>query len=108
MLPQKRTSLADLLLSIWSVSWFGIIGGFLYVGVSQIKFDLSRSAVSRPSLALLVAVPLSWICFFIADSRAKERTPKVVKRFTVAGTVLAAFTMLAIWFFLTVERNLPR
>src|ERR1700739_4780259 len=99
MLPQKRTSLAALLLFIWWVSWFGIIGGFLYVGVSQVRFELSRGAVSRPSLALLVAIPLLWICFFIADSNTNERTPKVVKLLTIAGTLLAAFSVLGIWFF---------
>ena len=98
MLPQKRT-LANLFLSVWWVCWFGIIGGFLCVAVPQVKFELSRGAVSRPSIAILVAVPLSWICFFIADSKAKERTPKVVKLLTVAGTLLAAFTVLGIWFF---------
>jgi len=99
MLPQKRTSLADLLLSVWWVSWFGIIGGFLYVGVSELKIEVSRGSVSRPSLALLVAVPLFWICFFIADSKAHKRTPKVVKLLTVAGTSLATFTLIGIWFF---------
>jgi RsiW-degrading membrane proteinase PrsW (M82 family) len=99
MLPQKRTSLADLLLSIWWVRWFGIIGGFLYVGVSQVRFEFSRCAVSRPSLALIVAVPLLWICFFIADFKANERTHKVVKLLTIAGTLLAAFSVLGICFF---------
>ena len=98
MLPRKRTS-ADLLLSIWWVSWFGIIGGFLFIGVSEARFELSRGAVSRPSVGLLVAVPLAWICFFIADSKAKERTPKVVKLLTAAGSSLAAFTLLGISFF---------
>jgi hypothetical protein len=100
MLPQKRTSLVDLLLSVWWVSWLGIIGGFLCVGISEVKIEFSRGAVSRPSLALLVAVPLSWICSFIADSKANERTPKIVKLLTVAGTSPAAFTLIGIWFFI--------
>jgi hypothetical protein len=83
MLP-PRTSLMDLLLSLWWVSWLGIIGGFLCVGVSEVKIEFSRGAVSRPSLAFLVTVPLSWIFFFVADSKAKERTPKVVKLLTAA------------------------
>jgi hypothetical protein len=95
MLPQTRT-----LLSVWWVSWLGIIGGFLYVGVSEVKIEFSSGAVSRPSLALLVAVPLSWICFFVADSKVNERTPKVVKLLTAAGSSLAAFTVLGIWFFI--------
>jgi hypothetical protein len=99
MLPQMRTSLVDLLLSVWWVSWLGIIGGFLYVGVSEVRNEFTRGAISRPSLAFLVIVPLSWICFFIADSKANERTPKVVKLLTLAGTLLAAFTVLGIWFF---------
>jgi len=86
-------------LSVWWVSWFGIIGGFLYVGISEVKIEFSGGAVSRLSLALLVGVPLSWICFFITDSRSNERTPKVVKLLTVAGTSLAAFTLIGIWFF---------
>jgi hypothetical protein len=44
----------DLLLSLWWVSWLGIIGGFLCVGVSEVKIEFSRGAVSRPSLAFLV------------------------------------------------------
>lgn len=99
MLPQRRTSVVELLLSVWWVSWLGIIGGFLYVGVSEVKIEFSRGAASRPSLAILVAVPLSWICFFIADFKANERTPKVIKLLTVTGTLLAAFTVLGIWFF---------
>ena len=98
MLPQRRASLVDSLLSVWWISWLGIIGGFLCVGVSEVKFEFSSGAVSRSSLALLVVVPLSWICFFIADSKAHERTPKVVKQLTVAGTLLAAITVLGIWF----------
>ena len=96
----------DLLLSVWWVSWFGIIGGFLYVGVSEVKIEFSRGAVSRASLALLMAVPLSWIFFFIADSKVNERTPKVVKLLTVAGTLLAAFTVLGIWFFVANARGI--
>ena len=87
------------MLSLWWVSWFGIIGGFLCVGVSEVKFEFSSGAVSQTSLALLVAVPLSWICFFVADSQANERTPKVVKMLTFGGTLLAAVTVLGIWFF---------
>jgi hypothetical protein len=98
MIPPRKP-IMDLLLSVWWVSWLGIIGGFLCVGVSELKIEFSTGAVSQLSLALLVAVPLSWICFFVADSRANERTPKVVKLLTAAGSSLAAFTMLGIWFF---------
>ena len=99
MLLQKRTFFVDLLLSAWWVSWFGFIGGFLYVGVSELAIEFSRGAVSLTALSLLVVVPLSWLCFFIADSRAKERTPKVITALTIAGTSLAACTLFGIWFF---------
>jgi hypothetical protein len=82
------TPVVDLLLGLWWVSWFGIIGGFLCVGVSEVKLELSSGAVSRLSLAFLVAVPLSWICFSVADSKVNERTPKVVNLLTAAGSLL--------------------
>ena len=99
MLQETRTSVVDLLLSVWWVSWLGIIGGFLYAGVSEVKIQFSRGAVSRLSLALLVAVPLSWICFFVAEQKVNKGTPKVVKLLTAVGSSLAAFTLLGIWFF---------
>lgn len=102
MLPQKRRSVADLLLSIWWVSWLGIIVGFLVVGSLEVKIEFSRGAVSERSLALLLAIPLTWIFFFIADSKAVERTPRVARLLTVAGTLVAAFTVLGIWFFVAI------
>src|SRR5262249_30340685 len=99
LLPQRRTVLLDLLLSVWWVSWFGIIAGFLFVGILEVKIEFSRGAVSRASLGLLVTIPLSWICFFIADSKATKRTTKVVRLLTIAGTSLAAVTLFGIWFF---------
>lgn len=105
MLPQRRTSLRNLLLSAWWVGWLGIIGGFLFVAVSEVKFEFSRGAVSRPSLALLVVIPLSWTCFFVADSKAKDRRPRVVKLLMAAGSSLAVFTLLGIWFFVAAMRG---
>jgi hypothetical protein len=99
MLPQRRLSFIDLLLSVWWISWLGILCGFLYVGLSEVAIEFSRGIVSRLSLAILLAVPLSWICFFLVDSKAKRRTSKVVNLLTVAGTSIAAFTLLGIWFF---------
>lgn len=60
MLPPRKR-IMDLLLSVWWVSWFGIIGGFLCVGMSELKIEFSRGADSRLSLALLVAVFVLWI-----------------------------------------------
>jgi hypothetical protein len=94
-----RRSVRDLLLSAWWVSWVGIIAGFLYVGVSEIKSEFSRGAVSRLSLTLLVTVSLLWLCFFTVDSKTDERTPALIKPLTAAGTALAAITLLGIWFY---------
>ncbi len=100
MLRQRFTTLVNLLLSVWWVSWFGIIGGFLCVGVSEVRIEFVRGTASWLSLLLLVIVPLWWICFFVADSKVHERTPKAVKLLTIVGTSLAGFTLLGIWFFI--------
>jgi len=99
MLHHRLAGLLDTMLGVWWVSWLGIIGGFLFVGVSEVKIKLSRGAISRPSLILLMAIPALWICFFIADSKVIKRTPTVVRMLTVAGTLLAALTLVGTWFF---------
>ena len=88
------------MLSLWWVSWFGIISGFLWVSVWEVKIEFSRGRISRLSLAILLVVLLSWVCFFIVDSKTKVRTRKVVTLLTLVGTSLAVFTLLGIWFFI--------
>jgi len=90
----------DFLLSVWWISWLGILLGFLYVGAWEYRIESSRGTTSLFSLVLLIVVPLLWIAFFVADGKAQERTPKVVQLLTMIGTSLAALTLLGIWFFI--------
>jgi hypothetical protein len=93
------------LLGIWWVSWLGIIGGFLQVAVLEVQIEFSHGRPSLRSLLLLLTVPTLWVCFFFVDSRAKDRTPTVVKLLTIAGSSLAALTLLCIWLFIFGARH---
>lgn len=100
---KKGRSIADVALSFWWISWFGIIGGFLFVGASEFRRELSQGgAASHFCLTLLIIVTLLWIMFFVADSKVKNREPAVVNLLTVMGTILAVFTILGIFFFIAI------
>src|SRR2546430_10389448 len=59
------------LLGLWWISWFGIIGGFLMVGIGEYKHE--SPAASHFSITLMIVTILLWIVFFIADNRARKR-----------------------------------
>jgi hypothetical protein len=101
------SGLMDILLSLWRLSWFGILGGFLFVGVAEFKHVPKGSAVSHYILSLLTIVTLSWIAFFATHSQVRTRDPLVVKLQTLTGTFLAVFTLLGIYFFVTIASRLP-
>src|SRR5947208_5566548 len=90
------------LLGLWWISWFGIIGGFLMVGVGEYKHE--SPAASHFSIALIIVTVLLWIVFFNADDKARERvregnTTVVADLLTLTGTFLAVFTLLGVAFF---------
>jgi hypothetical protein len=96
----------DMLLSVWWISWFGIIGAFLTVGVWEYKTTLPQGSASRRfSLMLLIVTSFLWIVFYRVEEKAREKVDGarnklvVVDLLTVAGTFLAVFTLLGIFFF---------
>jgi len=99
------------LLGLWWISWFGIIGGFLMVGIGEYKHE--SPAASHFSITLMIVTILLWIVFFIADNRARKRidgersTTVVVDLLTLTGTFLAVFTLLGIGFFVVIAPRVP-
>jgi hypothetical protein len=105
---KRISSLTDLLLSLWRLSWFGIIGGFLFVGIVEFRHEIPRGgAVAHFTIALLTVVTLSWITFFAAHSQVRTRDPLIVRLLTLTGTFLAVFTLLGIYFFVIIASRLP-
>ena len=99
-------SFNGVLLGIWWISWFGIIGAFLWVGVFEYRVILSlRHGPSSFCLRLLLITSLMWVTFFVVDDKARKRVDGdknrqvVVALLTFAGTILAVFTLLGIFFF---------
>jgi|SRR5579864_2384546 len=89
-------------LGLWWICWFGIIGGFLMVGVGEYKHE--SPAASRFSIILMIVTALLWVVFFIADDKARKRiregeTTVVVGLLTLTGTFLAVLTLLGLGFF---------
>jgi drug/metabolite transporter (DMT)-like permease len=99
------------LLGLWWISWFGIIGGFLMVGVGDYKHE--SPAASHFSITLMTVTVLLWVVFFIADDQARKRTDGersrtvVVALLTLTGTFLAVFTLLGIGFFVIIAPRVP-
>jgi hypothetical protein len=95
----------------WWISWFGIIGGFLMIGISDIGHE--STVASHFSVTLMTVTVLLWIAFFIADDRARKRingeanTTVVVDLLTMTGTFLAVFTLLGIEFFVVIAPRVP-
>ncbi len=95
---RERTA-CEWLTGLWWVSWIGIIAAFLVIGVRECWQEFSSGGAAELfSEILFVAVILSWIAFFLADGRERERK-RVVHLLTLMGTLLAVFTLLTIYFF---------
>ena len=97
-------SLTGALLGIWWISWLGIIGGFLSVGVFEYRSARSlRHGASSLCVALLFTTSLMWAIFFLADHNVRKRIDGENSRQVVVtlltGSILAVFTLLGIWFF---------
>jgi hypothetical protein len=102
-----------MLLSVWWISWFGIIPSFFFAGVWEYRYVLARgSRASYFSLTLLVVTALLWILFFAVDHKARGRVDGVKNKLAVArlltltGTILGIFTLLGILFFIYVAPNI--
>lgn len=99
------------LLGLWWISWFGIIGGFVMVGMGGYKYE--SPVASHFSIILTTVTIILWVVFFIADDRARrgadcERSRRVVVGLlTLAGTFLAIFTLLGIGFLVVIAPRVP-
>jgi hypothetical protein len=93
-------------LGYWWISWFGILGGFFMVGVETYR---RQSVAARHfSLTLMTVVSLSWIAFFVADSRVdQEHRRSVVNLLTLMGTLLTGFTLLGIGYLVFIAPRIP-
>jgi len=97
----------DILLSVWWIAWFGIIGGFLLVGVWEYRNISPQGGPSpRFSLTLLIVTTLLWIVFYAVNEKARAKVDGaknqqvVVDLLTVTGTFLAIITLMEILFFI--------
>jgi hypothetical protein len=100
LMDEAKSKVWGTITGMWWICWFGFIGAFLWIGIDECRWEFSRKAAALPfSATLLLVIPASWVAFFVADSVSKERTPTVVRLLTIMGTVLAAVTLLAVFFF---------
>ena len=60
-LPEGNMKSLQRWLGLWWISWFGIIGGFLMVGIGEYRHE-SRAA-SQFSITLMIVTVLLWIVF---------------------------------------------
>ncbi|PYT72649.1 MAG: hypothetical protein DMG42_14050 [Acidobacteria bacterium] len=97
----------DIFLSLWWISWFGIIGGFLMVGVWEYRnISPQRGLSPRFSLALVIVTSLLWVVFYAVGENARAKVDGaqneqvIVNLLTVTGTFLAIITLMEIFFFI--------
>ena len=102
------------LLSLWWISWFGIIASFLMVAFWERRYVSPQgSGGSHFSLTVLMVTGLSWVLFFAVDHKARGRVDGannkrvVVTLLTLTGTILAIFTLLGIFFFIYIAPRIP-
>ena len=110
--PTTLEKAKDIVLWIWVMCWFGLICGFVFVGIWEFKIELSSGRGSLFSLALLVTTVVLWVVYFVCDDKArryhgnKQSWESLVLLSTVAGSVLAVYTILGIVFFSFVAPSL--
>lgn len=93
-------------LGYWWISWFGIVASFLTVGLGGYRY--LSSAARYFSATLMTVVVVSWITFFVADSKVSgEHRKSMVGLLTLTGTLLAFFTLLGIGFFVFIAPRIP-
>jgi hypothetical protein len=98
-------------LGLWWISWFGVIGGFLMVGIGEYRHE--SPAASHFSITLMIVTVVLWIVFFVADGKARKRIDGegngavIVDLLTLTGTFLAVFTLLGVGFFVVIAPRVP-
>jgi hypothetical protein len=108
--PTNSERITSNFLSVWWISWFGIISAFLLVGYELLSFIQGRAAYS--SILLLTATVLLWILFYIVTENLRAKIPRdrnwhaSTLLSTLAGTILAIFTLLGIAFFIYVAPHI--
>src|ERR1700677_786980 len=97
----------DILVGLWWISWFGIIGGFLMVGVWVYRnISPPGSALRLFCLALLIVTILMWGVFYAVEEKARAKVDGVrndqvvVHLLTMTGTFLAIISLMEILFFI--------
>jgi hypothetical protein len=101
--PTKGERIAGALLGLWWISWFGVISAFLLVGYELLSFVDGRAAYS--SILLFAVTVFLWIMFYIVTEKLGAKMPRdrnwhaFTLVSTLAGTILAIFTLLGIAFF---------
>ena len=105
--PSTSEGVTSSLLGIWWVSWFGILGAFLFVGVWQLRIASSLGrGIPYFSFMLLAVTIVLWILFFVLDEKVRAKAkrddnwPALVLLSTLAGTILAVFTLVGTFFFI--------
>jgi low temperature requirement protein LtrA len=97
----------SILLGIWWISWFGIITGFVIVGVWEYRNIPPK--VGTPLhffLSFLIVTILLWVVFYVACEKAWAKVDGaknyqvIADLLTMAGTFLAIVTIMGILFFL--------
>ena len=93
----------------WVMCWLGFIPAFLTVGISEYRIALAASSrVASYCLVLLIGTITLWILFFVSDHKARANVVergerrRLVILFTVAGSILAVYTLAGVFFFVYV------
>jgi hypothetical protein len=97
------------LLGLWCIAWFGIAGGFLAIGGMECGREIHENGlVNHFSFVLLTLTLLAWVgfwCFY--GGEWATRFWRILRLpFVVNGTFLAAFTLLAIDYFVEIAPRL--
>jgi hypothetical protein len=104
----------DVLLWLWVMSWFAFIGAFVWVGIWEYRIAQSAGGrVTNSCLVLMSTTIFLWVLFFVVDHKARsgaygEKSWKdLVRLSTLAGTILAIYTLLGVLFFVYIAPRLP-
>jgi len=98
--PTRHESLRGRVVSLWWISWFGIIAGFISASVMQIRIAwLSGPGIPYFSILILIVTLALWLAFYVVEEKSGAKIP--VDRWwqshvwprTLVGTILAALTL---------------
>jgi hypothetical protein len=100
------------LLWLWVMSWFAFTGHSFGWEFGSTESLYPQSRVSNVCLMLISTTIVLWVLFFAVDHNARsnargEKTWKsLVQLSTLAGTILAIYTLLGVVFFVHVAPQL--